>query len=62
METFTVRQLRLYLGFTIPEMAKKMNMHPNTYRNKELGIRKWKTIEAARLLEVTNTESSKVKF
>jgi len=62
METFTVRQLRTYLGLSIPAMAKKMEMHPNTYRNKELGKTQWTFNEAAKLLAISGMESEKVKF
>jgi len=62
METFTVRQLRTYLGLSIPEMAEKMNMHPNTYRNKEIGKSHWNIDEAAKLLKISGMDSEKVKF
>lgn len=62
METFTVRQLRHYLGYTIPVMAKKMEMHPNTYRNKELGKSQWTFKESAKLLQIGGIEADRVKF
>lgn len=62
MEQFTVRQVRAYLGLSLPEMAKKLNMHPNTYRNKELGLRKWYLDEAQLLAKVSGIDFSKIVF
>jgi len=62
MEQFTVRQVRSLLGLSLPEMAKKMNMNPQTYRNKELGIRKWYMDEADKLSEISGIDRSKILF
>lgn len=37
MEKFTFKQWRSVKGFTLAEMAKKMNLSVIAYRNKEIG-------------------------
>ena len=62
MEQYTVRQVRSLLGLSIPKMAEKMNMHPQTYRNKELGIRKWYFDETIKLSEISSIDKDKIIF
>lgn len=62
MEQFTVRQVRRHLDLSMSEMAKRMNMNPQTYRNKELGIRKWYIDEATKFSEISGIEQSKIIF
>lgn len=62
MEKYTVRQVRNLLGLSMPEMASRMNMNPQTYRNKELGIRKWYLDEAAKLSEISGIDQNRILF
>ena len=60
MEQFTVRQLRASLDLSVVEMAQKMKMDPNTYRNKEKGISKWYLDEWQRLSIITGIALDKI--
>lgn len=59
---FTVKQIRVDMNLSQPEMAKKLGMHVNTYRNKENGLVRWTLDEASMLSRLCGKEISEIKF
>ncbi len=50
------------MNLSQPEMAKKLGMHVNTYRNKENGLVRWTLDEASMLSRLCGKEISEIKF
>lgn len=62
METLTVKQVRLLMGLTQSEMAKKLDLKTATYINKEKGISSWKVQEAAKIEKISGRPSGTIRF
>lgn len=62
MEKLTVKQVRMLMGLTQLEMAKRLDMKTATYINKEKGLSSWKVEEAAKIEKLSGRASGSIKF
>jgi DNA-binding XRE family transcriptional regulator len=59
---YTVKQIRVGLGLNQEEMAKKLGIHTNTYRNKESYKTQWTMKEAAIIAQLSGQPITTIKF
>lgn len=59
---FTVEQARKYAGFSQAEMAKKMNICRDTYRNLEKNPQDISVAQASKISEITGVPFDNIFF
>lgn len=59
---YTVEQVRVGLNITQLEMAKKLGIHVNSYRNKIEGKTKWFLDEAILIAELSGHNLNQISF
>jgi DNA-binding XRE family transcriptional regulator len=62
MDKMTVKQWRVVNELTQADMANKLGLHLNTYRNKELGKLEWKASEIAKIIALTGLSYTQLSF
>jgi len=59
---YTIEQIRVKLGYSKKEMAEKLGIHYQSYRNKIKGIHPWKVDEVATVSKIANIAMDKVAY
>lgn len=59
---YTVKQARMLAGFTQDEMAKKLNIHRDTYRNMEKHPEKISFLMGNKISNITQIPIEKIFF
>jgi DNA-binding XRE family transcriptional regulator len=59
---YTVKQIRVGLGYSQDQMAKAIGIHPNTYRNKESQRTQWTVKEAAKIAKLAGQPMEAINF
>lgn len=59
---YSVKQIRVELGLSQLEIAKRLGMHHNTYRKKESGQVQWTIMEATKLCQLSGQPITNISF